>query len=408
MKKNLIVIGGGAAGFFCAITAAETNPNLRVIILEKTNHLLSKVKISGGGRCNITHHSDSIADMARCYPRGGVFLKKAFQQFFTTDTIAWFSQRGVPMHTEADQRMFPQTNSSQTVVDCLMDEAEKYNITVLKNTGVKAILRTENDGFLLQTQESELHADFICVACGGFSKITHFDWLQNLGHEIVQPIPSLFTFNLREKNITELMGISLPNVRIKIAQTKFEYNGVCLITHWGLSGPVVLKLSAFAARWLYEQEYRYGILVNWANNYNETTLTDQFRVWRKELATRKLINDNPLHFPNRFWLYLLQISDINAEVRWAELPAKQQNKLIQNITAMRLDCQGKTTYKEEFVTAGGIDIAAIDPNTMESKLMKNLFFAGEILNIDGITGGFNFQNAWTTGYIAGKSITKNT
>ena len=408
-QKKLIVIGGGAAGFFCAIAAAQSNPNLKIILLEKSIHLLSKVKISGGGRCNVTHACGSISELIKNYPRGSSFLKKSFQHFFVSDTIAWFAQRGVELKTESDGRMFPTSNISQTIVDCLMNEAQKYGVDIRLQVGVKQISKSQSDSNFILTlnNETELTTDFLCVACGGFPKIEQFSWLKSLNHNIEPPLPSLFTFNLRDKKLTELMGVATENTTIRIAKTKFEYTGSTLITHWGLSGPAVLKLSAFAARWLHTQEYRYTVIVNWASEFNDNTLLKQLQTWRFELASQKISNRNPLNLPLRLWEYLLKEVNIDLDMRWADLPSKQQNKLSQIVCSMVLECQGKTTFKDEFVTSGGVDLDHVEPNTMESKLMPKLFFAGEILNIDGITGGFNFQNAWTTGFIAGKTIGEN-
>jgi len=403
MKKSLIVIGGGAAGFFCAVNAARLNPHLEVIILERSNKLLSKVKVSGGGRCNVTHACYSIAEMIKKYPRGSVFLKKAFHHFFTNDTIAWFAERGVNLKTEADGRMFPVTDSSQTIIDCLMKEANKYHVEIRMNKDVKQ-LTTAKQFELRFADDSILHADFVCMASGGYPKLMQYDWIKRSDHDVEEPVPSLFTFNMPGNSITSLMGVAVENASVKIVGSKLSESGPLLITHWGMSGPAILKLSAWGARELAKTNYTFSILVNWIPELNENSLRDKMQKLRFELAAQKIINRNPFGLPNRLWEYLLVQSGIHPDLRWADLPAKEQNKLIKNLCAQEFAIKGKTTFKEEFVTAGGIHLNEIDFNTMQSKKHAGLFFAGEIINVDGITGGFNFQNAWTTGWIAAKAI----
>ncbi|MBP6430230.1 MAG: NAD(P)/FAD-dependent oxidoreductase [Ferruginibacter sp.] len=403
-NKTLIVIGGGAAGFFCAVNAAMQKPLLKVIILEKTGKLLSKVKISGGGRCNVTHACFTNSELVKKYPRGDKFLKKTFEQFTTTDTIEWFKKRGVELKAEDDGRMFPVTNSSQTIIDCLIKEANKFGVEVIMNADVKTITKT-NDSFLLQlANEKKFEANYLCMATGGYPKDIQFSWMLTTGHSIANPVPSLFTFNLVDDTIKALMGVVVEDALVKIAQTKLQQQGPVLITHWGLSGPAILKLSAWAARELALSNWQFTIVVNWLPQYNENTLLQKFQLLRFELAAQKMTNKNPFGLPNRFWEYLLNTAGIKSDCRWADLPAKEQNKLVKNICTHEYAVKGKTTFKEEFVTAGGIQLNEINANTMESKIVPNLFFAGEVINVDGITGGFNFQNAWTTGWIAAKEI----
>jgi len=410
VKKKLVVIGGGAAGFFCAVNAARLNPFLEVIILEKSNKLLSKVKISGGGRCNVTHACFSISDMIKKYPRGASFLKKAFCHFFTTDTINWFKERGVLLKTESDGRMFPITNSSQTIIDCLMNDANKYFVAIKMNKDVKqlTVVSEESMGdkkFELQFSDNTiLEADYVCLASGGYPKIVQYNWVKKLKHSIEEPVPSLFTFNMPGNSVTALMGVSVENVRIKIVGSKLIEDGPLLITHWGMSGPAVLKLSAWGARELVTNNYHFSISLNWIPEFNENSLREKLQKFRFELASQKIVNRNPFLLPNRLWEYLLNQSGINEDLRWADLPAKEQNKLIKSLCANEYSVNGKTTFKEEFVTSGGIQVSEIDFNTMQSKKHSGLFFAGEIINVDGITGGYNFQNAWTTGWIAAKAI----
>lgn len=402
-KKRLIVIGAGAAGFFCAINAARLNPLLEVIIVEKTGKFLTKVKVSGGGRCNVTHSCFSITDMIRNYPRGAQFLKKAFHQFFTTDTIQWFDTRGVKLKTEKDGRMFPATDSSQTIIDCLMQEMNKYNVQLWLNKEVIRLHYSEGQwsvGFKDKTEP----ADYICIAGGGYSKASSFEWIRSIGHLIEDPVPSLFTFNLTGNAITSLMGVSVENARIRIAGSKQQQEGPLLITHWGISGPAVLKTSAWEARELARANYEFVAIVNWIPAFNENTLREKFNQLRTELGGQKIINRNPFGLPQRLWEYLCAQSDSREDLRWADMTTAVQNKLIKNCIAQELKAKGKTTFKEEFVTAGGIRLQEIDPNTMQSKILNSLFFAGEIMDIDGVTGGFNFQHAWTSGWIAANAI----
>ena len=406
-KKRLIVVGGGAAGFFCAVNAARLSPSLEVVIVEKTNKLLSKVRVSGGGRCNVTHACFSIAEMIKKYPRGASFLKKAFHHFFTTDTIAWFKDRGVELKTESDGRMFPISNNSQTIVDCLLQEANRYGVEILMNKEVKAVKKI-SDGFeLIFSNDTTLVANFLCIASGGYPKSTQFEWLHQIGHTIEAPVPSLFTFNMPGNPINALMGISVERVQVKIMGSKLAEEGPLLITHWGMSGPAILKLSAWGARELAAKNWQFGMVVNWLPAYNEQTLKDKFQLIRFDIAAQKISNRNPFLLPQRLWEYLLQQSGVNENSRWADLPAKEQNKLIKNICAQEFSVNGKTTFKEEFVTSGGIALEEVEHASMESKIVPGLFFAGEVLNVDGVTGGFNFQNAWTTGWVAAKAIAAN-
>jgi len=403
-QKKLIVIGGGAAGFFAAINAVERNPRLKTMIVEKSGKLLSKVKVSGGGRCNVTHACFSIAEMIKKYPRGEKFLKRAFHQFFTTDTIEWFEKRNVKLKTEPDGRMFPESNSSETIINCLMHEANKFHVEILMNREIVKIEKT-SDRFQLTTKDnSVLIADLVCVACGGFPKSSQYNWLTALGHTFESPVPSLFTFNIPNNSISQLMGISVENAEVKINGTKFLQQGPILITHWGLSGPAILKLSAFAARQLSNMHYDFSISVNWIAGFHENLVLEKLKLIRYQFASKRMSNKNPFNLPQRLWEYHLEQCGINLEIRWADLPAKQQNQLAKQLCAQQFHVKGKTTFKEEFVTAGGIKLNEVNAKTMESTIVPGLFFAGEILDVDGITGGFNFQNAWTTGWIAASSI----
>lgn len=404
MAKKLVVIGGGAAGFFCAVNAARMNPLLEVILLEKSSKLLSKVRVSGGGRCNLTHACFDMEEMSRHYPRGQRFVKKAFHRFFTTDTIQWFEERGVPLKTETDGRMFPQSDSSESIVNCLLREVNQYKVDIRMNAEVLQLQKTA-DGFDLQlSQGKTIEADYVCVACGGYPKTSMFDWLLQTGHTIESPVPSLFTFNIPGHPVTGLMGVSVPAATVKISGTKLEETAPLLITHWGLSGPAVLKISARGARELAERNYHFSVNVNWLPGQQDQQLALQFRGIRTELAAQKISLRNPFGLPQRLWDLLLELSGIDKERRWADLPAKEQNKLVVNMVQCSFEVKGKTTFKEEFVTAGGIRLNDIDVNTMQSKIVPGLYFAGEIMDVDGVTGGFNFQHAWTCGFIAASSV----
>jgi predicted Rossmann fold flavoprotein len=420
-SKQLIVIGGGAAGIFCAVNAAQKDPSLRVTVLEKTNKLLSKVKVSGGGRCNVTHACYDIAEMGKRYPRGGNFVRKAFYRWFTVDTIEWFRVRGVELKTEPDGRMFPVTDSSQTIIDCLMREVNKYGVEVRIQAEVKEVVTRAVAGEGVGTGVAapggddarfrvvladgrELSADYVTVACGGYPKAGMFDWIRRLGHGIEEPVPSLFTFNMPGDPITKLMGISAPDVQVKIAGSKLVQRGPLLITHWGLSGPVILRLSAWGARELAAGGYRFSILMNWLPDRTEQEVRDRLQQLRYDWAARKLTAANPFGLPQRLWDYLLATAGIAEGLRWADLPGREQNRLAGLLCSGVYSISGKTTFKEEFVTSGGVKLSEVDPATCRSKKVSGLFFAGEILDVDGITGGFNFQHAWTSGWIAADSV----
>lgn len=399
-KNRLVVIGGGAAGFFCAVNAGRLHPHLEVVLLEKTGKLLSKVKVSGGGRCNVTHALDSIAEMVKRYPRGTQFLKKSFSHFFVPDTIRWFAERGVTLKTEDDGRMFPDTDSSQSIIDCLLHEADRYRVNVRMHADVASITR-KGETWMLQMQDgSTLAAEYVCVATGGYAQLEKFSWLRDAGHTIEPPAPSLFTFNMPKNPVTELMGVSVQKAQVKIAGTKLQETGPLLITHWGMSGPVVLRLSAWGARILQDQQYTFTLLVNWLPDYNENSLRDFWPTLRFDMGGQPLYNKNPFGLPQRLWHFLLQQAGLHEDLRWSEIPGKEQNKLIRLLTAMDFPVKGKTTFKEEFVTCGGVRLSEIDANSMQSRVAPGLYFAGEIMDVDGITGGFNFQHAWTSGWIA--------
>lgn len=396
---HLIVIGGGAAGFFCAVNAARLHPGLRVVVLEKSSKLLSKVRVSGGGRCNVTHQLFERSEFSRRYPRGFNFLKKTLHQFDAQGTIDWFAERGVSLKAEEDGRMFPTTDSSETVIACLLREAARYAVEIRMNADVRSIRK--NGVFHVELAGGKvLEADAVCIATGGAPKSTQFDWLRALGHSIMEPLPSLFTFNLPGHPISALMGLSVERARVKIEGSKLAEEGPVLITHWGLSGPAVLRLSAWGARELAGKDYGFTVHVHWAPEFSEADLKALLGEARRLHPQKKIANGNPTNLPSRLWEFLLQQAGITHEQRFADLPAKAENALIRSITDSVFPVRGKTTYKEEFVTAGGVTLSEVDPNTMISRIVPGLYFAGEVLDVDGITGGFNFQHAWTSGWIA--------
>lgn len=401
-KYDLVVVGGGAAGFFGALAAAEANPKLRILILEKTTKLLSKVKVSGGGRCNVTHDQPEPTPFSKHYPRGQKELKSLLRTFGAKETIDWFSHHGVKLKAEEDGRMFPITDNSQTIIDCLLNTAEKNHVEIKTSAEVKRIEKTVND-FLIETTEETFRSQNVLIAAGGYHHEGAYHWISKSGHTIVKPIPSLFTFNDSEKKFTDLMGLAVPEAEVKIAGTKFSESGPVLITHWGLSGPAVIKLSSWAAEKLHQQNYTFTALVNWIN-LSEEQIRAVFSEQRTHHGKKKIYSHPIQKLPQRLWVRLCELAEIPDAKIWAEVPQKNLNKLLEYLIRCPFQIKGKTTFKEEFVTCGGVDLKEINQEKMESKLIPGLYFAGEVLNIDGETGGFNFQAAWTTGFIAGRAI----
>ena len=404
-QLKIAVIGGGAAGFFAAIHAS--GKGREVTLFEKSPKLLSKLKVSGGGRCNVTHQPMEISKLVKNYPRGEKFLKKAFRHFSIADTFQWFESRGVQLKIEGDGRVFPVSDSSQSVIDALLNQAEKSGIKILTSTGIKELNPTKS-GFELLTEKGVFRADTVIVATGGHPKADGFHFLKSLNHSIKSPIPSLFTFNTPREPIRELMGVAVPDGLVKIEGTKLNYRGPILITHWGVSGPAVLKLSAFGAEWLHEHHYQARALITWNGSLGEQDYLSQLTSYAQIHPNRKIYSHALFDIPSRLWEHFCQKSAIDSNQLYGNLPKKQLNKLVQCLFCYILDVNGKTTFKEEFVTAGGVSLEGVDPNSMQSLYHPNLYFAGEVLNIDGITGGFNFQAAWSTGYLAGKSIDERT
>lgn len=400
---NIAIIGGGAAGFFAALSAKKHFPDYTVIIFEKSAKVLSKVKISGGGRCNVTNACFDNKELAKHYPRGENNLRKAFEQFNAQSTVDWFEQRNVALKTYPDNCIFPQSNDSQTIIDCFTKEATTLGIEIKFNQSITAISRTEN-GFELSTRETKFHADKVIVTTGGHPKRSGLEWLEKLGHTVIEPVPSLFTFNMPQDPIRELMGNVVENATVKVEGTKLIGKGPLLVTHWGMSGPAILQLSAWGARILADKAYQFSVLVNWLDDEKDEGLRVHLSKIIEEHGGKMIGNLNPFPMTSRLWNFLLTKSEINPEMRWNDLGKNVTNKLVNTLINDCYVVSGKTTFKEEFVTAGGISLQDVNFKTMESKIVPGMFFAGEVLDIDGITGGFNFQAAWTTGFVAGKSV----
>ncbi len=402
---QIAIIGGGAAGFFSAITAKENHPKAEVFIFEKSKKVLAKVKISGGGRCNVTNGETSIKKLTDAYPRGNKLLKKLFPIFSTKDTIDWFESRGVKLITQADNCVFPRSQDAQSIIDCFLMETKRLGIKIILGKGVKKIIPGKKHLKLnFQNDAPPLSFDKVIVTTGGAPKRKGLIWLEDLGHKIAPPVPSLFTFNMPKEPITKLMGVVIEETQVSIQGTKLKSAGPLLITHWGMSGPAILKLSAFGARILSEKEYRCTLQVNWANERNNEAVNNYLNDLIKEHPKKILANIHPYQLKDRLWLHLLYKCELSEKKKWSELGKKGINKLVNILTHDTYSVRGKTTFKEEFVTCGGISLDSIHPKTLESRVCKNLYFAGEILDIDGITGGYNFQAAWTTGFVAGKLV----
>lgn len=402
-RVKIAVIGGGAAGYFAAIHAS--GPGIQVLLFEKSPKVLSKVKISGGGRCNVTHRLMENSKLVKNYPRGEKFLKKAFAHFSIEDTFTWFESRGVPLKIEEDGRVFPRSNTSQSIVDALQEAADQLKVEFRLSTGIQAI-NPVAAGYELITDKGTFVASRVIIASGGHPNLSSYGFVSTLKHKLIAPIPSLFTFNTPQEPIRELMGIAMPDAVVKLEGTKLSYRGPVLITHWGISGPAVLKLSAFGAAWLHEQQYTARAIIQWNGALSEQDHVNQLQDYTLGHTQRKVVSHPLFGVPSRLWEHFCQNAGLGADQRYGELPKKLANKLVQQLFCYTVDMKGKTTFKEEFVTAGGIALEEVNPDTLESLLHPKLYFAGEVLNLDGITGGFNFQAAWTTGYLAGCSAKK--
>lgn len=401
---KVVVIGGGAAGFFGAICAAQAGAE--VTLLEAGQNCLSKVLISGGGRCNVTHSCFEPALLVQHYPRGGKALRGAFAQFQPKHTIAWFTDRNVKLKTEADGRIFPITDDARTIADCLLNQAADLGVKIYTQSPVKAVAKVDDQFLVTLRSEQVLTADRVLIATG--SNPNGYQFARSLGHSVIDPVPSLFTFNIRDERLTDLAGVSVDPVRLRlqVGEAKFEQTGALLITHWGVSGPAVLKLSAWAARELHDARYQAKFSINWLPKQNPDQLRQELTAVRNQIPQKTIAANCPVMLPRRLWERLTEAVGIQKERRWAELSNKTLNQLIQELMQGSYQISGKGVFKDEFVTCGGVNLKEINFKTMESRCCSGLYFAGEVLDIDGVTGGFNFQSAWTTGWIAGNAIAK--
>ena len=399
--KKFVIVGGGAAGFFAAINAAELNPEMEVVILEGSNKVLQKVKVSGGGRCNVTHACFIPNELVEFYPRGKKELLGPFHKFMTGDTMEWFENRGVPLKIEDDNRIFPESNSSQTIINCFLNSANNAGVEVKMSSRVDSIKKIE-DRFLIQTNKETIEANYVLIAAGSNAKV--WEIASGLEHTIVPPVPSLFTFNIENEILKDIPGLSVPWGSVKVLNSKLAESGPLLITHWGLSGPGILKLSAWGALEMYQKHYCFEIEVNWLSKKYDFVL-DFLKSTKNKNSKKQVVNYSIFEdIPKRLWVKLVLSAEIENDWQWAQLSNKQLEDLATQLTRCKFRVTGKSTFKDEFVTAGGVDLKEINFKTFESKLHKNLFFAGEVLNIDAVTGGFNFQNAWTSAWIVANSV----
>ena len=409
-KHQVIVVGGGAAGFFAAITCAEADPAVAVTLLERGPQFLSKVRISGGGRCNVTHACFDVRSLAVRYPRGERALLAPFRAFQPSDTVAWFAARGVKLKSEADGRMFPITDSSQTIVDCLVQAAQAAGVKLVLNCGVEKITQRDGGGFELNLAAKagapieKLSCDRVLLATGGCRAAAAGELAVSLGHTLEAPVPSLFTFHIETPWLRELAGISVEDVEVAIPAAKLRERGPVLVTHWGLSGPGILRLSAWGARVLHGLEYKFPLLVNWLPHLDAAQVDAVLNSRRASQPAKLVVNTPVAPVPARLWEQLVLAAGIARETRWAELPRSAQHRLVQQLTRTELPVTGKSLNKDEFVTCGGVRLREVDFKTMASRVCPGLHFAGELLDVDGITGGFNFQAAWTTGWLAGRAL----
>jgi len=402
-KYDVIIVGGGAAGFFTAINIAQQRTDLKIAILERGKDVLQKVKVSGGGRCNVTHACFDPKELTQYYPRGEKELLGPFHQFCCGDTFEWFDQLGIELKIEEDGRVFPITDSSQTIIDCFLSEVNKHNIELLTNQTL-VNFEKENAKWLVSTKSETFIANKLVVAAGSSPKL--WKLLKAKGHSIINPVPSLFTFNIKDSRLEDIPGVVAQDVEVKVLDTNLESNGPLLITHWGLSAPSILKLSAWGARTLADKNYKFDISVNFIGLQTEDCL-NQLKELKQELAKNLVVKYNQFEVPKRLWRKLVEATDITETTRWADLTKIQLENLSSQLTNAVFKVDGKSTFKEEFVTAGGIDLKEINFKRFESRIHENLFFAGEVLNIDAVTGGFNFQNAWTGGYLVAKAISES-
>ncbi len=400
-KRDIIIIGGGAAGFFAAINAKTINPDLKITILEQGQGVLKKVKISGGGRCNVTHHCFDPKELTQYYPRGHKELKGPFHTFGAQHTVDWFESRGIKLYTEPDGCMFPVANDSEVFIQCFLNESKKYGIEILTSQKVKSILPKDTNGYTLQTDNTTYETTKLMIATGSVPSM--WSILETIGYKIVPPVPSLFTFNMPKNPITALMGIVVSDAEVKIKNTNIVTNGPLLITHWGLSGPAILKASAWGATILAERNYIFDIEVDWIPHVSEDNIRNQREVMNK----KKVLSNNLFGLSIRLWKHLIEDVITDTEKNWASLTKIEMNSIVSQLKRCSFNISGKTTFKEEFVTAGGVELSQINFKTFESRLHPGIYMAGEVLNIDAVTGGFNFQAAWTGGYIAGLNMAQS-
>jgi hypothetical protein len=407
-SERIVIVGGGAAGFFAALARAESRSGAEIFILEKTSQFLSKVKISGGGRCNVTHADFDAREFSKRFPRGERALISAFGKFQASDTVAWFESRGVKLKIESDGRMFPTTDSSQTIIDCLLNAAQKAGIKLKTNCGVESVAKKSGGGFELTLSSGEiLSCDKLLLAIGGCRTPAIGQLAVSLGHSLEPPVPSLFTFHIATPWLRALAGVSVEKVEVSVPGTKLRERGALLLTHWGLSGPAILRLSAWGARALHEKNYKFMLQINWLPHSTEEKLAAAFQAFRKSQPAKFIVNSPSAKLPARLWEQLVIASGVARDTRWAALSGAAQHKLIQQLLRAEFPVTGKSLNKDEFVTCGGVRLSEVNFKTMESRICPGLFFAGEVLDIDGITGGFNFQAAWTTGWIAGRAMAAN-
>jgi predicted Rossmann fold flavoprotein len=405
-RKRIVIVGGGPAGFFAAITCAEALRSAEVCILEKSPHFLSKVKISGGGRCNVTHAEFDAREFSRRFPRGGRALVSAFGKFQARDTVAWFEERGVRLKTEADGRMFPMTDSSQTIIDCLLDAATGAGVKLRTRCDVARVTKGSRGGFELTLASGEMiPADKLLIATGGCRSVALGQLAVSLGHSLESPVPSLFTFHVGTAWLRQLAGISVEAAEASVPGSKLRERGALLVTHWGLSGPVILRLSAWGARELHGRNYSFPLLVNWLPHLTEESLVAEFQSRRQKQGAKLVVNSPVAPLPARLWEQLVMAAGMAPDTRWSALPRPAQHNLVRQLLRTEFPVSGKSLNKDEFVTCGGVRLNEVSFKMMESRVCPGLFFAGEILDMDGITGGFNFQAAWTTGWIAGRAMT---
>lgn len=400
--KQVIVIGGGAAGFFFAINCAQQHPDYQITILEKSPKVLEKVRISGGGRCNVTHQCFEPKPLTRFYPRGEKELLGPFHQFMPQHTIAWFEERGVKIKAEEDGRMFPTTDNSESIIQCFLNEAKRWNVRVETLLGVEALKQDENKQWqVITNREKTYSADIVFIATGSASKM--WDILGGLNYKLQPAVPSLFTFNIKDPRITGLLGLSVPNAIVTVKGEKLQANGPLLITHWGMSGPAVLRLSAWGARLLKAKNHQFELLVNWTGEFDLASMKTELRDIKITAPKKTILANNLFQIPMRLWKSLGVASGITESDKWADLSNQKIDALAMELTQGLFRVNGKSTNKDEFVTCGGLVLNQIDFKTMQSKLHEGLFFGGEVLDIDAITGGFNFQAAWTTAWIAAQN-----